>query len=78
MSRRPRRNHSPAFKAKVARPPSRRSDDSPAWPSISTFTPIRSPHGNRSLKAALRRFRTGRRTPAVPTVDVKVTACQDR
>ena len=52
MSRRPRRNHTPAFKAKCgACRHQRRSDAGCSLLSSSTFTPIRSHRGRRSLRA---------------------------
>ena len=48
MTRRPRRNHSPAFKAKVALRPSRSRRRWLDWPSSSTCTRTRSLNGARS------------------------------
>src|SRR5512139_959319 len=61
MSRRPRRNHTPAFKAKVALAPSRAIEPWLSWRSSSTSTPIRSRRGKRSLKVELPMFRPRRR-----------------
>lgn len=49
MSRRARRNHTPAFKAKVAQ--SRATGRWLSWRSNSTSIPIRSHRGKRSLRA---------------------------
>ena len=69
MSRRPRRNHTPAFKAKVAQ------GGSKTWLSLlssSTCTPIRSPRGKRSSRAGLPMFfGPGFNGAAQPAVDVK-------
>jgi hypothetical protein len=52
MSRRPRRNHTPAFKARRWRlPPSRAIERWLSLRSSSTSTPIRSHRGKRSLRA---------------------------
>ena len=56
MNRRPRRNHSPAFKAKVALAAIKGDERWPNWRSISMFTPTRSRHGNRSSKVGLPTF----------------------
>ena len=56
MKRRPRRNHSPAFKAKVALAAIKGDRTIAQLAEHSTFTPIRSRRGNRSLRAALRMF----------------------
>ena len=46
MTRRPRRNHSPAFKAKVALEAIKGESRSSRSPSASTSTPTRSPSGS--------------------------------
>jgi len=56
MNRRPRRNHTPAFKAKVALAPSRTTGPLLNWRSSSTFTPIRSRLGRPSWRVALPGF----------------------
>ena len=56
MSRRPRRNHSPAFKAKVALAAVKGDRTIAQLAEHFDVHPIRSQHGNRSLKAALPRF----------------------
>ena len=52
-------------------PPSRAIEHSRSWPSSSTFTPIRSQHGRRSLRAGLPMFLARRRRTAQPAIDVK-------
>ena len=53
MQRRPRRNHTPAFKAKVALAAIKGIERWHSLPSSSTSTPIRSQRGRSSLRAAL-------------------------
>ena len=54
MSRRPRRNHTPAFKAKVALAAIKAIGHWRSLPSSSTFIPIRSRRGKRSLRKGIR------------------------
>ena len=74
MSRRPRRNHTPAFKAKVALAADQgRARRWPSWRSNSTSTPTRSRSGRRSCWKGLPGFsgpKPGRMRNA-PPVDVK-------
>ena len=56
MSRRPRRNHTPAFKAKVALAAVKGDRTLAQLAEQLTSTPIRSPRGKRSLKVGLRMF----------------------
>ena len=50
MSKRRRRNHTPAFKARVALAAIKAIEHWPSLRSSSTFTPIRLHHGRRSLR----------------------------
>ena len=80
MSRRPRRNHTPAFKAKVAlgRHQGRRRRW-PSWRSSSTSIPIRSRRGRRSSRAGQRMFSVRRRQRSGAAGGRReVAACQDR
>ena len=65
MNKRARRNHTPAFKAKVALAAIKGDRTVAELPSSSTFTPVRSRHGKRSSRAGLPMFSvpvaTGRR-----------------
>jgi len=62
MSRRPAGTNSPAFKGEGGTGRRQgRPNHRTAGGAFRTFTLIRSRHGNRSLKAALPRFRIGRR-----------------
>jgi hypothetical protein len=63
MSKRPRRNHTPTFKAKVAltaikgdRTPAQLAEHWPSWRSNSASAPIRSHHGKLSSRVALPSF----------------------
>ena len=72
MSRRARRNHTPAFKAKVALAAIKGDGRWPNWPSSSTSTPIRLRRGRRSWRVALPEFLDlAALTPATPAIDVK-------
>ena len=56
MTRRPRRNHTPAFKAKVALAAVKGDRTLISWQSSSTSTPTRSHRGRRSLRVGLPMF----------------------
>ena len=56
MSKRPRRNHAPAFKAKLALAAIKAIEHWLSLRSSSTSTPIRSPRGRRSSRAELPMF----------------------
>ena len=56
MSKRPRRNHSPAFKAKVALAPVRAKRRWRIWRSSLTFIPIRTRSGGASFSKGLPGF----------------------
>ena len=71
MSRRPRRNHTPAFKAKVALAAIKGDERWLSWHSSSTFTPIRSQLESAAGGRGGRRVRAGSAEPATPAVDVK-------
>ena len=70
MSRRARRNHTPAFKAKVALAAIKGDRTLLSLLSISTSTPIRLRRGRRSSRAGPRTF-SAPATARPPAVDVK-------
>ena len=61
MKRRARRNHTPAFKAKVALAAVKNDEHWHSWLSSSTFIPIRSHRGRSNLREARPRFLDRRR-----------------
>jgi len=71
MSRRPRRNHSPAFKAKVALAAVKGDRTIAQLAEHFDVHPNRSQHGNRSLRQRFRGFRIGRWDAGHTRVDVK-------
>ena len=71
MTKRARRNHSPAFKAKVALAAIKARRRWPSWRSNSTFTPIRSRNGRRSFWEGLRDIGSTRQ-------EFEVAPCEDR
>jgi transposase len=74
MKRRPRRNHTPAFKAKVAIAAIKAIGRLRSLRSSSTFIPTRSQRGKRSSKTARPTFSVPparRGKAAEPVVDVK-------
>ena len=72
MSRRPRRNHTPAFKSKVALAAVKGDRNWRSLPSSSKSTLIRLPRGRRSLESgAADVFGPGGGSAAQPAIDVK-------
>ena len=79
MSRRARRNHTPAFKAKGRWPPSGARARWLNWRSTSTFIPTRSCNGSRSFRKGLPGCSGLRRAPDQHADRrCEVTPCQDR
>ena len=63
MTKRTRRNHAPAFKAKVAWPPRRGRRRWPNWRSFMTLTRTRSPLGRRNGRKVPPGYSAGQRRP---------------
>ena len=72
MNRRPRRNHTPAFKAKVALAAVKGYRTIASWPSSLMSIPIRLRRGRPSLEGgASGVFGPGGTAPAAPAIEVK-------